>query len=223
MAYSRYAIYYMPRDGDLATFGAHWLGWDAARGCEVPQPDVPELEALTRTPRKYGFHGTLKPPFRLAPGTTPQTLSQAVAALAKTVAPATAPGLQLSRLGRFFALTPEGDDTGIARVAAACVTELDSFRAPLNADELAKRRKSPLSPRQEVLLEEWGYPYVLEMFRFHLTLTGQVPREALDEVEARIRAHLPALPTPFPLEDIVLSGERPDGRFELVERFALTG
>ena len=31
---------------------------------------------------------------------------------------------------------------------------------------------------QERLLEIWGYPYVLEEFRFHLTLTGHVEEEA---------------------------------------------
>lgn len=223
MEYTRYAVYYMPREGAFADFGARWLGWDALRGADVPQPDMPGIAALTRTPRKYGFHGTLKPPFRLAPGTTADGLAQAVRALAAETAPATAPGLHLCRLGRFFALTIDGDEAGVARVAAACVTGLDGFRAPPTEAELARRRKANLSPRQEALLQEWGYPHVLDAFRFHLTLTERVERDALDTVEQQIRAHLPDLPAPFRVEDIVLAAERPDGRFELVERFALTG
>ncbi|MCR9147917.1 MAG: DUF1045 domain-containing protein [Rhodobacteraceae bacterium] len=223
MEFTRYAIYYMPPEGAFAAFGARWLGWDALRGRPVPQPALPGIAALTGTPRKYGFHGTLKPPFRLAPGTTADGLSRAVQALAADTAPALAPGLQLSRLGRFFALTIDGEETGVARIAAACVTGLDGFRARPSEAELARRRKSQLSPRQEALLQAWGYPHVLDAFRFHLTLTERVERAALDAVEEQIRAHLPDLPAPFRVDDIVLAGERPDGRFQLVERFTLTG
>lgn len=221
-SHSRFAIYYMPPAGGLAEFGASWLGWDAQGGHAVAQPD-PDLAALTAAPRKYGFHGTLKPPFALAPGQTPDALRDAVAALAARTAPATADGLHLTRLGRWFALTPSGDTAGIARVAAACVTQLDAFRAPASADELARRRAGGLSPAQEAHLLQWGYPYVLDQFRFHLTLTGKIDRDALDQVETRIRAALPALPAPFVLGDICLCGERPDGRFVLLHRYALSG
>ncbi|HZD24872.1 MAG TPA: DUF1045 domain-containing protein, partial [Alphaproteobacteria bacterium] len=52
-------------------------------------------------------------------------------------------------------------------------------RAPPQAAELAKRRAAGLTPRQEDLLRRWGYPYVMEEFRFHITLTGPVePDEA---------------------------------------------
>ncbi|PKP65441.1 MAG: phosphonate metabolism protein, partial [Alphaproteobacteria bacterium HGW-Alphaproteobacteria-8] len=71
----RFALYYAPPPGPLADFAADWLGWDATAGREMPHPIVPGLpgpvEELTRAPRKYGLHGTLKPPFRLAQGATP--------------------------------------------------------------------------------------------------------------------------------------------------------
>lgn len=219
--HSRFAVYYMPPKGDLSEFGARWLGWDAQAAMAIAQPD--DLAALTEAPRKYGFHGTLKPPFRLAQGRGPEDLIAEVAALAARMAPAQADGLTLTRLGRWFALTPTGETSGIARVAAACVTELDGFRAPASEDELARRRKAGLTPAQDAHLVQWGYPYVLDQFRFHLTLTGKAPKDTLDSVEARIRADLPPLPAPFEVSDICLCGERADGRFELIHRYALTG
>lgn len=209
-------------EGDLADFGAAWLGWDAQRACVVAQPDAGVAE-ITATPRKYGFHATLKPPFRLAEGQGAAQLQQAVTDLASRTAPAQADGLALTRLGRWFALTPTGDAAGIARVAAACVTDLDQFRAPPSEAELEKRRAGGLSAAQEAHLARWGYPYVLDQFRFHLTLTGKVDREYLDTTETRIRAALPDLPAPFVLDTVCLCGERADGRFELLHRYALTG
>lgn len=221
--HSRYAVYYMPSPGPLARFGAAWLGWDALTGCEVPHLPVPGLPDLTQTPRKYGFHGTLKPPFRLVEGQSPARLARAVKDLAAATAPARAGnGLTLTRMGRFFALTPQGDAGSIARVAAACVEELDPFRAPASDAELARRRNG-LTDRQEALLLQWGYPFVMDQFHFHLTLTGAVPKACQQEVWAQIESQLPDLSGPFDLRDLCLAGERADGRFELLHRYPLLG
>ncbi|NCO88138.1 MAG: DUF1045 domain-containing protein [Rhodobacterales bacterium] len=221
--HSRFAVYYAPPPGAFADFGAHWLGWQVEGGRAVVQPAVPNIEALTAAPRKYGFHGTLKPPFRLSDGMTLDGLRAALADLAIRVAPAQADGLVLTRLGHWFALTPTGDTMGIAQVAAACVTELDRFRAPASEAELDKRRKGDLTAAQVAYLTRWGYPYVFDQFRFHLTLTGKVPADAIDGVESQIRACLPALPKPFALAEVCLCGERTDGRFEVLHRYTLTG
>ncbi|MEQ5871033.1 DUF1045 domain-containing protein [Sagittula sp. NFXS13] len=221
--HSRFAIYYMPSVGALADFGAQWLGWDAQAAKSRAQPDVPGIAALTDAPRKYGFHGTLKPPFRLRQGRTEADLRAAVADLASRTAPAQADSLVLTRFGRWFALTPTGDTSGIGRVAAACVTELDDFRAAATEAELAKRRKGGLSETQDAHLTRWGYPFVLDQFRFHLTLTGKAPAKDLDTIEAQIQMRLPTLPQPFLVSDICLSGERADGRFELLHRYTLSG
>lgn len=74
MSFARFAIYYVPSKGHLADFGASWLGWDIVEARDVPQPDVPGLRDITMKPRKYGFHGTLKPPFRLKEGQTQASL-----------------------------------------------------------------------------------------------------------------------------------------------------
>ncbi|MCB1334728.1 MAG: DUF1045 domain-containing protein [Roseivivax sp.] len=219
--YSRYAIYYLPPKGPLAQFGASWLGWDAASGAPVPQPEG--AAAMTADPSKYGFHGTLKPPFRLAGHRTAEDLKQAVAILAARHAPVRCGPLRLSRLGRFLALVPSGETEALAQLASACVTGLDDFRGPPAPTELERRRKAGLSQRQEALLLRWGYPYVLDQFRFHLTLTGRLPADTIAQAEQRIAGLMPSLPEAFAIDSLCLCGERQDGRFELVHRYALTG
>ena len=51
------------------------------------------------------------------------------------------------------------------------------FARPPGAAELERRRKAGLSAAQEKMLLRWGYPYVLDEFRFHLTLTGRLQPE----------------------------------------------
>jgi putative phosphonate metabolism protein len=223
MSYARFAIYYLPPEGALADFGAGWLGWDCVAGRDSIPPHVPGLDDVTMTPRKYGFHGTLKPPFRLAEGTDAGGLRQAVAQMAQVCPAAQSDALTLTALGRFLALTPVGDTSGIARVAATCVEALDAFRAPPGEAELERRRKARLSDRQEALLQRWGYPYVMEEFRFHMTLTGRLSVEEIDHWSDIARAHLPPLPSPFVMDEVALVGERQDGRFELIQRYALAG
>jgi hypothetical protein len=143
--------------------------------------------------------------------------------MAADCAPARCDGLTLTRLGRFLALTPVGDARGIGRVADTCVQVLDPFRAPPEAEELARRRQARLSARQEALLLRWGYPHVMEEFRFHMTLTGRLAPAEAAAWQDRIGALLPPLPAPFVLDTVALVGERGDGRFELIHRYALTG
>ena len=223
MSYTRFAVYYLPPEGALADFGAAWLGWDCVTARTVVPPHVPGLHDVTMTPHKYGFHGTLKPPFRLAEGTDLAGLQEAMVQMAATCAPAQSDGLSLTALGRFLALTPAGDTSGIARVAATCVEALDAFRAPPGEAELARRRKARLSERQEALLQRWGYPYVMEEFRFHLTLTGRLPVDKITHWTDTVRAHLPPLPAPFVMDAVALVAEREDGRFELIQRYTLAG
>ena len=42
--------------------------------------------------------------------------------------------------------------------------------------------RSPLSERQVELLDLWGYPYVLDEFRFHMTLTGPLSSTHADTI-----------------------------------------
>jgi hypothetical protein len=217
--YRRYAIYWAGQ-GEFASRAAEWLGWDNGLGVAVAQPEG--VADWTEEPRKYGFHGTVKAPFRLAEGWDQARLSQAFSDLCARLAPVTLDGLQRARLGAFLALIPVGDTMALQALAAQVVRDLDPARAPLNAAELARRRPETLSPRKRELLDLWGYPHVMEAFRFHLTLSGSFPPEVLDRIEPRAAAHFGPLPAPFTVADLCLFGER-DGRFHLISRQALSG
>jgi putative phosphonate metabolism protein len=224
--YKRFAVYYAPQPGPLADFGAKWLGWDMAAGAPAPHPQIEGLDvpALTDTPRKYGLHGTVKPPFRLAPGRTVDDLAAALGALCDRQAPLTLDGLSLTRLGGFLALTVTGDTAPLNTLASTVVRDLDHFRAPLNASELERRRKARLSPRQETRLTQWGYPFVMEEFRFHITLTGRMPRAQAELTHALLSPLItPLLPQPFTVSALCLVGEDEAGMFHLIHRYALCG
>lgn len=223
--FRRYAVYVAPT-GALGAFGTAWLGWDAAAGQSVAPPALPPLPRpwaeIVAVPRKYGFHGTLKPPFRLAEGMGAHELHWAVQALALRLAPAEAAGLRLARLGGFVALVPEGDAGPVSALAARVVEALDAFRAPPDAAEIARRRPERLSPRQRALLDRWGYPYVMEEFRFHLTLSGDLPEAEAEALRAALAPQVaPLLTRPFVLDHLALFGEAPDGRFRLIHRYPL--
>lgn len=229
MTYTRYAVYYVPPEqAAWANFCAAWLGWDMVSGKTLPQPPVPgdlplPVSQLTQTPRKYGLHATLKPPFRLAPGRTVNELLAATRDLARQLAPARTETLHLARLGRFLALRPTGDESAINEIAAACVDGLDPFRAAPTHGELEKRRQAGLSPEQKANLDRWGYPYVMEDFRFHITLTGRISGHDLDGVQDILHDALaPVLPRPFVVPDIAIAGEDRDGMFHLIERISLS-
>lgn len=228
MNFQRYAIYYTAPPGPLADFGAAWLGWDIATGLPIQHPIIQglsdDIAELTNTPRKYGFHGTVKPPFRLAKGTTARELSRATAALCKEARPVTLQGLELAQLGRFLALIPTGDAFPLAQLAAQIVKELDHYRASPTEAELTKRRQANLSERQEANLMAWGYPYVMEDFKFHLTLTGKLQKARATAVHDALKpALVNTLPTPFRIDHLTLAGEGRDGRFYQIEQFPLLG
>ncbi len=227
MTFTRYAIYYAPpADAEWTQFATSWLGWDMETGAPVAHPAVDGIgvASVTEVPRKYGLHATMKPPFRLRDGQTVEALYEACTTLAARHAPVSLDGLEIARLGRFLALRPVGETRALNALAAACVQELDGFRAPASEAELARRRAANLTPAQDVNLVQWGYPYVLEAFRFHITLSGKLAKPVLAEVEAALVTHLaPKLPAPFRIDDLALMGEAEDGRFHLIHRYALSG
>jgi len=226
--YTRYAIYYAPPAGPLRDFAASWLGWDAAAGREVAHPALPGLPDtpahLTAQPRRYGFHATIKPPFRLAEGCTAEALHDAAAAICARHAPVVLEGMRVARLGRFLALMPVGDTAALSGLAACLVEGLDAFRAPAAAAEIDRRRAAGLSTAQEFYLRRWGYPYVMEEFRFHMTLTGPLDEAQAGAVEAALAPALaPLLPRPYPIDALSLFGEDGEGRFHELHRYTLSG
>ena len=177
MAY-RYAIYYSPStESDLGAFGAEWLGRTIA-GEELAAPRLSGIsstdwEMAVAAPRKYGFHATLKPPFRLADGATENELVSALTEFCASTTTADLGVLQIDRIAGFLALTPEHPDA-VGRLAANIVRAFDHFRAPSTAEEIARRQPEKLTPTQRRLLNRWGYPYLLQEYRFHMTITGHL-------------------------------------------------
>jgi putative phosphonate metabolism protein len=227
----RYALYWAPsRDAPLAALGSAWLGRDTEDRAVSARPvldgfDPARLAAITAEPRRYGLHATLKPPFALADDKDIAALRADLAAFAAATAPVLLPRLQLRRLDRFLALIPSAPCPTLDDLAARCVTDFDCFRRLPPPAELARRRAAGLDPAEEAHLLRWGYPYVLDRFRFHVSLTGPLDPAEADRVTRPLAALFePAISQPIPLADIALFTEPKAGApFELIERFPLSG
>jgi putative phosphonate metabolism protein len=218
---TRFAIYFAPPPGPLARTAAAWLGRDAGTGAALPQPH-PDLAALTVSARRYGFHATLKAPFQLAPGETPDSLRAAVRALAADLAPIAPVALAVQDLDGFLALIPTGDTAALDALAAQVVTWLDPLRAPLTDAQIARRNPQHLTPRQRDLLMAWGYPFVLDEFRFHMTLTDRLPPAQTDTFLPLARAAFAqALAGPVAIDALAVFAEDAGGTFHQTDRFAI--
>lgn len=230
MSSPRYALYYAPAaDSALWRFGSAVLGYDALTGDEpaflVPAGcDPAEWPELTAEPRRYGFHATLKAPFELAQGRSEEQLRAFTRNQAAAMETVTLAGLSVSALGRFVALTPAEPSEALQRLAFALVQAFEPFRAPLSEADKARRLKSPLTPAQHAYLEAYGYPYVGDGFRFHMTLTGSLPPERVEPVrQALDRAHAQAVPAcPVPIDRIALYRQDDRAlRFRLIDSYRL--
>ena len=231
-AQPRYALYYAPRAEEaLAVAASRWLGRNADTGEArdiVPMSDVSHerLCAIVADPRLYGFHGTLKPPITLVEGATERDFLDAVGSLAATERQIDVAALELAELQDFLALVPSGRCAALQDFSDRCVVEFDEFRRPADEAELARRRAAGLTQRQEDLLLRWGYPYVLEQGRFHLTLTGRVqdPRER-GVIQGELRRRFMAfIDRPLAVRDLCVFRQPAPGRpFTVLARFRLGG
>ncbi|MBX9710196.1 MAG: DUF1045 domain-containing protein [Xanthobacteraceae bacterium] len=197
--YPRYAIYFVPSaTGALYRFGAGLIGYDAFSDVPLPFSDGIEAQVggwreITNDPRKYGFHATLKAPISLTPGRTETELTNEVQAFARTPRkiPVIAPAVRA--LGSFIAVVPDVSSPALEQLAGDCVTSFDAFRAPLTAEDRARRNVSALTDKQIEYLDRWGYPYVFDEFRFHMTLTGSLPTERRETILSILQARFAAL------------------------------
>lgn len=208
----RHAIYFAPAPGSaFHALGSAWIGRDAFTGETLAQPDVAGIGVVTGDPRRYGFHATLKPPFALRDTLSAEALLRAVAALAASEE-SLAVDLKVAVLDQFLALVPREPSEALQRLAARAVRDLDGFRQPPSADELARRRSAALTPSQERHLAEWGYPHVLADFRFHITLTERLPPAYIEGYKAAAEAHFAAvLAGPVAIDGLTLFEEACNG------------
>jgi putative phosphonate metabolism protein len=227
--FTRYAVYFAPiADNPLGIFGNSWLGWDINTAKELERPNINDLpdsiENLTKTPQKYGFHGTLKAPFDLKGKNDVNDLRQAVFDFAKTHKAFNIGNLHVSNLGGFVALIQREPSRHLITLASECVMELDRFRAPLSEDDIKRRLQANLSTRQEHLMRTWGYPYIMDEFHFHLTLTGKLSDADASIVQLVLSKQLKSiLDSSIIVSDVCLCGQRYDGQFQIIERFSLAG
>lgn len=197
--FPRYAIYFAAgADHALSRFGAELLGYDAYTGDEISFPQealhvAPDWRDITTDPRKYGFHGTLKAPMALAPGKTEAELVAACATFAEKARPMPVIRPVVDAISGFIAVIPAEPVDALQQLAADCVRDFDSFRTALTAEERARRKPEKLSERQREYLDRWGYPYVMEEFRFHMTLTGRLDAERRGPILEMLRARIAAL------------------------------
>ena len=210
----RYAFYLSPDENDPLTAAAErWLGANPFTGeTRDLQPasdfSAAELTALTADPRRYGFHGTLKAPFLLAQGKTEAQLREDFQAFSADCAPFEIPEMTLGQLGPFFALVPAADCPQLQDLADQTVRRFSPFRAPLSDADIARRKPETLGSVMRSNLLEWGYPYVFESFRFHMTLTGAVPVERQAAMRALLeQAFAPFIGKPLPVTSLALFTE----------------
>lgn len=223
MQFRRFAVYHLP-DGALGDFGASWLGWDVRAGAAVAHPDdLSDAAEVTQTPRRYGFHATLKAPFRLAQGREVQELALALRMICDRLAPF-ALELAPSRDWGFAALRPRHQPPELIALESSVVTRLDEFRAPLNTEEYDRRRPDALPAQARKHLDHWGYPFVLDLFSYHLTLSGALVPEAAGTLLAELSPRLaPLIAAPMPVAAAALVGEDETGFLHLIEEFPLRG
>jgi putative phosphonate metabolism protein len=221
----RYAIYFAPaKASPWWTFGSHWLGRNEFDDTALPLTE-PQLWDITAEPRRYGFHATLKAPFRLAEHKTLDDLISRTQALAANLAPLSLGSMQALSLGKFVALCPSTLPPYLAALAEDCVVGLDDLRAPLTEQDLVRRQVGQLDAREMELLHRYGYPYVLERFRFHFTLTGPVDQPARQRVIQAVQeqvAHMNAV-APLVLDRLCLFMEAaPGSSFRRIADVALS-
>lgn len=226
----RYAIYFAAgADHALSRFGAELLGYDAYTGNEMPFPHeplrtAPDWRDITADPRKYGFHGTLKAPMALAPGRTEAELKAACAIFAEKARPMPVIRPVVDTISGFIAIIPAEPVGALQQLAADCVRDFDSFRPALTAEDRARRKPEKLTERQRNYLDRWGYPYVMEEFRFHMTLTGRLDAERRGPILEMLRARFATLDLETLTIDRIALFRQEDAasRFRIIGEWALT-
>jgi len=225
----RYGLYFAPgADEAFHDLGASWLGRDAASGNAVDHPDLDglgasELADITGPARRYGFHATLKAPFRLAEDVSEADLIAAMKVFAGRTEMFEIPSLTVGRLEGFLALVPAGPAPALNAFANSVVEAFEPVRAPLSDREIERRNPESLSSGELRNLMRWGYPYVFDRFRFHMTLSTRLSEPVISRVEAAASAHFaPVLAGPVAVRELTLFVEpEPGAPFEIHSRTPL--
>ncbi len=223
---SRVAFYYAPAEDDpLWAAAADWLGRDPASNAPRPQPELPDIAAITTDARHYAFHATLKPPMRLRAGVTWADVTRTARDIAAAIPAFDLPVLGVADLHGFLALRETTPSPDLQALADACIAGADHLREPPDAAELAKRRGKGLPAAQDANLVRWGYPYVFATWFFHMTLTRRLTLVEAALYRPAATAHFAAaLAQPRRVTDLCLFTQAaPEAGFTLAERIPLRG
>lgn len=224
----RYAIYYTPEPASaLGRLGRSWLGRnpsgvDREAGRCLQGISWEDWHRVIARPRRYGFHATLKAPFWIRSGVSERKLVSTLGALTSSNDTVPVGRLEVRRMGDFFALAPVRPPAALAALAAACVEAFEPFRQEMPRDELTRRIEG-LTANQRRNLRLYGYPYVFDEFRFHMTLTGPVD-DALAKTVGPVLQRLcaPACAEPLDIDALSLMLEpEPGADLELRTRYSL--
>ena len=226
--FSRYAIYYVPPESDQFTrFAASWFGWDVYKSINVKYPELSDLnydiKEITSTPSKYGLHATLKAPFSLVPDKTIDELRLSLSILSSSIQKFEISSICVKNIAGFIAIVPTSQNERINYLAKKCVEDLDCFRKAEPLEIINKRRSVGLSIRKEHNLFKWGYPYVLNDFQFHFTMTSKLTPKVSKNVFSVLSLELKTvLNAPLLISKICLCGEsNSHKKFEVIEEFSL--
>jgi hypothetical protein len=227
----RYSVYFAPPPQSAWwQAGSQWLGRCAAGNAVLAMPAIKgmsedEWQSARAAPRRYGWHATLKAPFILAPDTSVNLLATTLSTLAQSMQAFDMPLMQVVLMDDFLALVPQVESEKANTVAARCVVELQSLAATLSESELKRRRQAGLSAEQDAMLLRWGYPFVLEHYRLHFSLTGSLKNFSQHQIENLLAAAQDwfAVLPPCRLDSLALFVEpSPGADFMLQEHFFLT-
>jgi hypothetical protein len=224
----RLAVYYLPpARSALWRAGTAALGYSCRLGAAVGRPgggapprpagdgSAPRLRSRAAL---YGFHATMAAPFRAAAGG--RGIDRGLEAILASARPVRMPRMRLVLMRDSFpALVPEGAAEGLGALERALVEGLrPCAEAP---DEECIRRRGHLTARQRAYAEAWGYPYVLEEFRFHMSLGDFPDRRFLEELSA---AFTPEALAPFVMDTLCLCAQpSPSAPFRLIREIPLGG
>jgi hypothetical protein len=214
----RYAIYFCPAsDTPLGRLGHDWLA--AAHAPELPGISTERRNALLVKVRRYGWHATIRAPFTLADDVTYDDVHHAATSVANACASFELP-LHIHRLAGFLALRPCVDSTQPKQLAATCLKALAPLCAPLSG-EMMEQRSAGLDADEITFLRRYGYPYVLDRYRFHLTLSAPATEFEEQAMRQWLAPRVAELPSTRVDALSICREATPGGAVELIERIPL--
>ena len=233
--YKRVAIYFLPKkNSSLENFGKNLLGRDINKKKKISLTRrqkyfinrgftyFDELKDYCEEPAKYGFHATLKAPFRLKRNVKTKNFYDVISHIAAQHSRFKIKGLKIVYSKKFTFITSRKPNKLLINLENDLVKHLDTFRAELNKTEIKKRIPDSLTFKQNKYLKEWGYPFVFDQFKFHMTLMNQNNNKLSNKQKLELEKLIYKISNNvIEFNEISLLGENKNGYFEEIKRFKL--